>query len=503
MPTAGGQVLWSDLKAIGDAVDALATTLAIPSTDYLPLKNINDTPFPLSATVAASFGYRFFMTGSPGSMAITDHYIVTALGPGGSTYQMPNATLAQLASDGYLYFVNTADGCWCKTIFLVNQQGTTTPNGEKWRLEAVGGDMGCCQTLDVPDVGDLLDSDQHFIPAAYITDYTVVPFPGVTPQWVYGPRCQGDASDNVDYELVQNPAVGTQSNVQLATRQMSGYFTWPVKQDWLNWIVGNINSILAICCGAKENSVKNRSTGNYVSVNCPVSFDDLCYTLGVNHPDFTGQPGCITDAAGWFNGCGAGSGSCSGQLLYAATLVQLQQLITDMPGQLQPYQSTCPTCSTCYVGDTMNMVSSGFSDCDCNLGYTNQFSIEEINGLDSVTLFWNSATNSYIAENVGSATVNYYDDVNCTEMDSSYPVDGTFTITATCNYSTAGVPISWGVSIEFIPEGSQAVLGAAWGSNYGQLNSPISGPNCYNPISNTGTAGQLFGGGTVTLIVPT
>jgi hypothetical protein len=195
MPSSGDQVKWSDTKAIGDLVDAVAQAMNIVA--YAPLAQQDNTPFPLSGPISADFGYRFYMTGSPTDMSVTDNFIVTALGAPGSPeqYQMPNPTLAQLAADGNLYFVNAADGCWCNTIFQVTGESSPavlTPGSQSWQLKQVGGDLDCCQSLYVPDVGDSLISgnpavpSQYFIPSSYLSGYINTTYSGASPAWVYG-----------------------------------------------------------------------------------------------------------------------------------------------------------------------------------------------------------------------------------------------------------------------------------------------------------------------------
>jgi hypothetical protein len=487
MPSPGGQVLWSDLYAIGKALDDLADTLSIPSFDYSKLADNNDTPFPLPSTVAATFGYRFFLDGSPADMSITDEYIVPTLGIDGTPYQMPNDTLVELAVDGYLYFMNTAEGCWCNTMFQVNQAGGTSPGSEKWTLTPVSTPMGCCQTLPVADIGDLLDAAQFFIPAANIIAYKSLLHSGPNPDWLRGPRCTGDGN-NVDYKMVKNGTTPSLYNVKAATRQMAGYFTWPVKEDWLNWIVGNINSILDSCCGAVANKIKDPATGNFVMENCMPTFDMVRYTLGLNYPEFPSQPGCVTDPAGWFNGCGAGSGSCPGALVYAATLTQLSQLITDLATQIKPYSATCVPCpDTCPPGP-LTLITSGVEPCCQDEGPDEEGSgTMTFSGIESITLYWNGV-NGYESSNVGTWTQSFYGEPGCSG-DAIFTQSGTCSAFVGCDPGNVSTPPSYSATI--------SALGfTIFASNAAYPMGAVM-PNFYQCSSTSGFAG----GGTATLSV--
>ena len=342
----GDQITWGDFYSVAVNIDAMAATMNV--SGYSKLLENNDTPFPLDAVVPLSFSYRFDVVEGDGFPEITSHWMKAS---GGGGVPMPEP-LASLAAAGHLYFRNDPDDCWCSTLFRV------VPIGSLYKLVEIDDttDAGCCQTLSVPDVGDLLDRTQKFIPSGYSAFYN----PGIDVDSSESkltdnvPRCVKDTEEGALFEFTKTE--GNHYDITGCERDMSGILTWPILSDWMTALTDAITTIIDGSCGAYEESIwVDGETDTYIEPGCFPDFEDLQWTLQQNDESVMDDAGCMGDSGSlpWEETtCGGGYCDNGNLLVYKATLDQLNTIVSDLDGQLEPHSEECDnTCaSTCPPG---------------------------------------------------------------------------------------------------------------------------------------------------------
>lgn len=350
MPTAGGQILWSDTQTLAVAVDSLAVTMSTPG--YTTLVDDDTTPFALTTLPTVEFVVEFQLqeaTGDTDYVPTVDRQVLKEdiqYSGGELTLDEP---LATLASTGELYFLHEADDCWCKTLFKVAENGDSG-----YRLvEVMEPEWKCsCQTLKVPAIGDLLDENQHIIPSAYALDWSIRDNEGhASNWWDVGNKCEGGPED-CHYEFT--PLEDPDDNAALVTaqRKMSGQWLWAIRKKWYDALYDKLDYILQ-CennCGAEADSVyKVGETETYIPEGCDVTLCDILWTM--KQGGATEGPGCLVDECKrpW-NELACEGENCTGfgssPKFYALTLNQLQDLIDNIGTWVKPKSGECE-CVNC------------------------------------------------------------------------------------------------------------------------------------------------------------
>lgn len=298
--TNSDQVLWSHWHALATAIDNLAVTLNTPG--YTNLVDDDTLPFIVDNLPQVEGVIHFTVT--PGAQKCTDaddavpydneanccpvitdiqlltdfvgsppsHNIdfVANSFTGLDTYDF----IKQYADNDRLYFVHEEDDCWCKTIFKI----VPAVAAGHYRLQAVPGaspKTGCCQTLNVANVGERLDSAQDIIPSAYscmwgdldgIQENTT---PGTDTDFAYDnpmycPDCKhiggpppvgaggclaAPSPDHCEYHFVVSDPVppaaeGDYYVLDTAARYIKGYLTWPILEEHMEALFTKLRYIL-------------------------------------------------------------------------------------------------------------------------------------------------------------------------------------------------------------------------------------------------------------------
>lgn len=341
----GDQITWAEFYALGVKVDAAAVTLGSP--EYSPLSAETDNPWSISEPVAATFWQRFTVDASAATPLVSARFMA---GASGSSYSLPSPVLEAMAEAGDLYFLADADGCFCKTRYKVIKEGSV------FTLDTSDAIESCCQTLAVPDIGDLLGYGQNIIPAAWATQYANITLPADTASVFYLAvnKCV-TVVGGVEFQFAQQIGDPTSFFLTYAARQMTGVFTWKIKREWMDILHDKIAYIIdcAANSGAKPDLIKSCDTGEYIEEGCPVTFPDFQYSLGDlwMAPD---DPGCLTQCAleclPWNSDC-CTEEQCEtlGNKVYCETVHQLDTLIDKLTVVLKPYDADipCPTCCGC------------------------------------------------------------------------------------------------------------------------------------------------------------
>jgi hypothetical protein len=149
----GDPVKWDHLRTIMQRIKTAATTLGWADQYSSPLDEVHSPysiPWPISMELYQTFEVDHDNT-------VTAAYLTEE---GESTDPWtPTNYVADAAEAGDLVLVADADGCWCKSMWLV----VPGSNGGFTLKETSGSSMGCCQTLKVPNVGDVLDEEQYWV----------------------------------------------------------------------------------------------------------------------------------------------------------------------------------------------------------------------------------------------------------------------------------------------------------------------------------------------------
>jgi hypothetical protein len=344
-----GKITWGDMKSLSDALDGIASDMNIQG--YSSLADDDSTPFSQSGMVGASCTYKFSVTQSAGAPKTLANWAENLSVP---------SPLDTLASNGDLYFVNDPDGCWCKTIFKV------VPDGNNYQFVRVDDvSIGCCQTLDVPSDGSLLDSTQNFIPAGIAAGFNRGVYDLANQGQVYrdGMRCVNDGGNGTHFTFSQG-SDPTHYDLIEAGRDMSGNLTWPIRSKWFDSIWSQIQDIITGSCGAFDQCVYADGDSDYLNEGCAVTIADLVYTLN-KEGTLGSNPGCFADATTlpWYSTtCGGSScGDTGSPLVYQETMDQLWSIINSLESKLQPYEDGC--CAN-ESGYTLGRQDICGADCD-------------------------------------------------------------------------------------------------------------------------------------------
>ena len=339
------QIKWSDFYELGKAVDALATSFS--TRDYIPLASMDHTPWSLKSTQEFEFYQNFEVEFIPPLKETLAGFPVATVkaryisDKNGLSLSLPNQVLKNLADDGNLYCTVT-DECWCPTLFKVGrayigggvfdytlESVHSTPRVDIKVGKVYIGDgvfkstsvsdpgapgvdqMSCCQTIPVPEIGDLLNYEQKIIPAAWAIQWSTRPgptFPGKKQEDV--PKCTV-AADGVILEYDANNIVKPNRwELSAARRKVTGTLVWPIKKEWMNMLMCKLSQILFSDFNGGAQAAKMLKDGvpaPFMVAGCCITAEDLRYTLvhlgliSIANDGYFGGPGTIPLPAADYN----------------------------------------------------------------------------------------------------------------------------------------------------------------------------------------------------------
>lgn len=363
----GESIKWVDFYELGERLDLLQATLDIPPLARVNFASTSDEPWAIPGTQFVDWWQWFSVDVTGSAAAITASFL------GDSTmnvYTFPSyATQLNNMSDSTtpeLRFVSDADNCWCKTVFEVIPAAVSSGR----RLHADGSQaassQGCCQTIDVPEVGSNLDYDQNFIPAGWVANnLSATAAPGA-PFFLDIPKCEGVADGCRLYFAENSPGSG---NYELrgAGRRLTGKLTWVIRKAYMDKLaeaVDTITSLVGVRCGKLgvadyygdglcAEYAYTINTGCTAQVNESTRPDPHfgIYRLLLNYAwgSMPGVPGtlstddCLEDCYPW-NPCGEEETCADGVKVYCQTLKDFETIVTKMEEGLGPWVNSVNYC---------------------------------------------------------------------------------------------------------------------------------------------------------------
>ena len=327
---------------------SLAGTTSVPFA-YTDPGNPNgdtSTPFHLGAVVPVSFAYWFNVT--PGTEY--PHIVTQYMASGGAPISL-DEPLATLANNGDLFFCCTASGgCWCQYVFKV------VPQDSGYALamldSGVSDPTGCVVTIPIPADGADLDTDQKVIPSGWSKYYNmgISAVTGLGVQVKNKQRCIVDSATGAHFSFEEESSHHGHYKIVSCSRDMGGYFAWPVRSKWMDSI---LDKLIQIADPANHRGVAwdvaaptlcnpqyvHDTSGQWIPPGCTCNLADIIYTLKTYAgPALPANPGCITSevSTGWpWNAVTCGGETCGDTgkpQVYKETLDQLKTIVDFMDG---------------------------------------------------------------------------------------------------------------------------------------------------------------------------
>jgi hypothetical protein len=278
------RVTWPPFRRLAENIDALAVTLATPG--YEKLVDIEDAPFQFKDKIEVDL-FQYYSL-SPNGF-VTGSFLTENPTAASGPYSLQTEKLSELFDKEELYFVLERDSCLCSTVFKVG--GT---RAAPTLLKANAATSGCCQTVDIPVEGARVYDNQHFFPSAILKRYF-----GSVPEDCCEccapllntsvPACVNSSSDQMYVDVGET--TGDCPDVVGVSRNVNGYFTWPIKKRYMDLLVEKINFILEC---SKNDGLKPLGSGAPSSVTGGGSGK----TLSMYGSLYLGDRGIPAD--GWF-----------------------------------------------------------------------------------------------------------------------------------------------------------------------------------------------------------
>lgn len=348
----GAEIKWSDFYDVGVKIDDLADTLHTPGYERLDSKD--HTPWPLASTINDTFYMRFEVAGGTddGECAgciITKRCMTEGAG---APYTFPDPVLQNLADDDNLFFVADSTECWCKYIFKVVKSEVS---GE-YTLKAIDDTPECCTTLDVPEVGDPLCYNQHWIPAAYVKDWKYRNYSGPSRTFNVD-ACRKPSAEQVQLYFTDGSGPGIIALVA-GERRVTGYFTWRIKAEWVDMLRSSLDFIGACAHSGGVHDSKllqhghDLGSGDYEHLGCAGGWCDLWWNGFAQWGNDGEAPGCLASdttecCIPWEESCCGGETCDSKNKVYCETLTQLNSILDNIDGVFYPWDEggvNCPEC---------------------------------------------------------------------------------------------------------------------------------------------------------------
>jgi hypothetical protein len=343
-------VRWSDVYAISSRIDDLADTLNTPG--YTKLVDELDMPFKFSDLVDFSGAIRFAV--SPGTVTVTQQHLsdgVTSIGA-----HALDSVLDKMGKNNELFLVVEEDDCWCKTIFQID-----TTSGVP-RVKEVT-ELGCCQSLFVPQPGDDLDYGQHIIPAAHAITYASTGNPDEGSLWRIRPACVSETvSSGFRFQTTELEAPLTNCTREIEDAK----FAWPMKATYMDKMIEKLKYILECenSGGAKEDEIKTGDPDpdlEYVWQGCEVTICALVKDRVERALMDYSTPGCVSQGCNssgaepsaypWDTPtCGGTNCDSEGPKFYCRTLEDLEAILDIAEDGIRPYNPPSEVCGRCSCG---------------------------------------------------------------------------------------------------------------------------------------------------------
>jgi hypothetical protein len=269
-----------------------------------------------------------------------------------------------------LFLVVDADGCWCKTIFNID----TNPGVP--RVKEVE-ELGCCQSLFVPQPGDSLDGSQDIIPSNYASAYAAGGNPEEGVIWHIKPACSAEGV-SCGYKFL-TPELG--SPLTNCTRQIvSGKFTWPMKASYMDKMIEKLKYILACANsgGAADEKLKTDDPEEpYIAEGCEVTICDLVRDRVERGLMDYNTPGCVSEGCDEESSsepnpypwnevtCGGIECESKGPRYYCRTIEDLEAILDAAEEGLRPYEPPADICRPCTCSWTTECESVGGEAASC------------------------------------------------------------------------------------------------------------------------------------------
>lgn len=341
------KIEWSHIKDIADRIDDLAATLGTP--DYEKLVDVEDMPFKFSSLPTFTGAIHFYL--NSGTNVVWQQFLST-----GTTTGNPfplDEVLDLMGQTNDLYLVLEEDDCWCTTIFKVDTVTTGDPIVKKVP------DMGCCQSIFIPQEGDPLNDEQYVIPDNYVSAYVAAGAPG-TDEWITLPACEA-STQMIGFRFV--PAEIGSPLHSCSRGNLSGYFTWPMRKKYMDKMIEKLEFILecANSGGAVANQIRVESTSGpeYLPEGCRTTVCALAIDQEIRGNISTSEPGCIIEGCDssveasevpdypWESPtCGGEDCDTNGPKFYCRILEDLEFILTAAESGVRPLSGTAK-CSEC------------------------------------------------------------------------------------------------------------------------------------------------------------
>ncbi len=345
----GDKITWKLVKQLADEIDQLAATKGTPG--YAPLRSIADMPFD-QPEVKKFKGAVLFYVSNPGAQ-VTSQYLSNGLQSTVVASLPPS--LKKMGEIDELFLVHEEDGCICTTIFAVD---TTTG---KPVLKEANASLGCCQTLFVPQVGDALDASQNLIPGAKAQHFSTNGAPNDQVWEIRGACRNEDALAAFKFDI----AGRDEAPMLLATRELEGYFTWPIKRRYMDAMIDKLKYILSCAnsSGAERDKVRKETddpiSGHaFVPEGCELTICALATDRKLRGLISASNPGCVYEDCERVDSieptypwdsptCGGANCGTGGPKFYCQTLKDLSQIVAAAKNGLKRYSAgkQCRPCS--------------------------------------------------------------------------------------------------------------------------------------------------------------
>ena len=415
------EVDWNHWHRLALKLDEVAAELNTPGYD--PLAGDASQPF-IAPDVIDYTLYQWFQVDRVGNCPqISDRLLYEGGFPGGGgnvVTNWPHQFMDDYAQNDRLWFVYKEDDkCFCKSIFKIIKEG----NGYTLQTSDQAPQHGCCPFYSVPEIGDLLDSSQYFIPSQWacawgdvngIEKGNPIPWSDPSPIWVYTICAGGGMANQVEWKLedIGAPGVNAVSSGKWglieASRMAAGCITWPILKEHMDTILERINTILDPDNNdgvkpfgiSSPEEVSNQGSDVYRK-DCPYAPDPNCwFKMGstcctIDYDAFMGHlckegvscpakavPGTLIEDDDVNNNCGpatkgeyqfkrpwlqltGGAQNCdNGEIkVYAETINALYEFISKLPDYIWPYdtfQELTPESQQCSGCSSSSLSSSSF-----------------------------------------------------------------------------------------------------------------------------------------------
>jgi hypothetical protein len=341
-------VRWSDVYAISSRIDALAETLSTPS--YTKLEDEPAMPFKFPSLVNFAGAIRFEVNLTPGVVLVAQQHLSDGIMQIGE--HVLDAVLDAMGANNDLFLVVEEDDCWCKTIFKID-----TTSGVP-RVKEVP-QLGCCQSLFVPQPGDPLDYGQHVIPAGHVAHFAATGNPEEGTLWQLRHACVAETA-GCGYKFQTTVA---ESPLTDCTREiLSAKFTWPIRAAHFSKMIEKLQYILACANsgGAVEDAIQTPDPFNpYIGRGCEVHLCDLVRDRVERSLMNYTTPGCVSTGCSdldvleptiypWDSPTCSGE-ECDGEgpKVYCRTLQDLEAILAIAEVGLRPYNPPTGVCRPC------------------------------------------------------------------------------------------------------------------------------------------------------------